>query len=178
MAEVPEHLFDGAAAVLLHREQAAEHAKGLLGEAPPLRRHRVRPPPLPTDELLVERVRGQSLLPREVTGQHAEQQHTEGPDVSAVVHAEALVAGHIAELRSCVGDGAAHLEGKPNRLQSLEETSEYKTYKTQTLLTLFTGEPARRVMPKSDSLTLRHSRSKMRMFSGLMSRWTSFLQCR
>ena len=117
MAEVAEHLLDRAAAVLLHGEQPAEHAEGLLGEAPPLRRHRVRPPPLPADELLVEGVGGQRLLPGEVAGQHAEEQHAECPDVSAVVHAEALVAGHIAEFRGRVGDGTTHLEDKVSRLK-------------------------------------------------------------
>ena len=124
MAEVPEDLLDGAAAVLLHGEQPTEHAEGLLGEAPPLGWHRVRPSPLPADELLVEGVRGQRLFPGEVAGKHTEQQHTEGPDVGAVVHAETLVAGHVAELRRCVGDGAAHLRGGGRKLHRSAPWSE------------------------------------------------------
>lgn len=124
MAEVAEDLFDGAAAVLFHGQQAAEHAQGLLGETPPLGRHRVRPPPLPTDELLVEGVRGQGLLPGEVAGQHTEEQHTKGPDVGAVVHAEALVAGHVAELRGRVGDGATHLKGEIQQVKTMSKTRE------------------------------------------------------
>lgn len=177
MAEVPEDFLDGAAAILFHREQPTEHAEGLLSEAPPLGWHRVRPSPLPAGELLVEGVGGQRLLPGKVAGKHTEQQHTEGPDVSAVVHAETLVTGHVAELRGRVGDGATHLQGKLNRSTPWSKKDSVSGHR-QMLLTLFTGEPARRVMPKSDSLTLRHSRSKMRMFSGLMSLWTSFLQCR
>lgn len=115
MAEVSEHLFDGAAAVLLHGQQPAEHAEGLFSEAPPLGRHGGRPPPLPADELLVEGVRGQRLLPREISSQHAEEQNAKGPDISAVVHAETLVARHVAELWGGVGDGTAHLEGRQNR---------------------------------------------------------------
>lgn len=118
MAEIPKHLFDGAAAVLLHGEQPAEHAQGLLGEAPPLGWHRVRPPPLPADKLLVEGVGRQRLLPGEVASQHAEEQHTKGPHVSTVVHTETLMAGNVAEFWGRVGDGAAHLEGKLNRLSS------------------------------------------------------------
>lgn len=110
MAEVAEDLFDGTAAVLLHGQQPAEHTEGLLGEASPLRGHRVCPPFLPADEFLVEGVRRQCLLPGEVARQHAEEQHTEGPDVGAIVHAEALVARHVAEFWGSVRNGAAHLE--------------------------------------------------------------------
>lgn len=115
MAEVPEDLFDGAATVLFNGEQPAEHAEGLLSETPPLGWHGVRPPPLPANELLVEGVRGQCLLPGEVASQHAEEQHTEGPDISAVVHTEALMAGHITKLWGRVGDGATHLKDKLNK---------------------------------------------------------------
>lgn len=111
VAEVAKDLFDGAAAVLIHGQQPAEHAKGLLGEASPLGWHRGRPPPLPANELLVEGIRWQRLLPGEVARQHAEEQHAKGPDIGAVVHTETLVAGHIAELWGRVGDGATHLEG-------------------------------------------------------------------
>lgn len=114
MAEVAKDLFDRAAAVLLHRQQAAEHTEGLLGEASPLRGHRVCPPFLPADKLLVEGVRWQCLLPGEVACQHAEEQHTKGPDIGAIVHTEALMARHIAEFWSCIRDGATYLEENSN----------------------------------------------------------------
>lgn len=115
VAEIPEYLLNGAAAVLLHREQAAEHSQCLLGETPPLRWHRVCPPPLPVDELLIERIGGKRLLPREIASQHAEEQYTKGPDIGAVVHTETLLAGGIAKLWGRVGNGATHLGRKANR---------------------------------------------------------------
>lgn len=103
-----KHLFDGTAAFLLQGQKLSEHPQGFVREAAPLRRYRTCPPPLPAHKLFVEGVGGHGLLPGEVSGEHAEEQDAEGPHVRAVVHAEALVFGRVAELGGRVGDGSAH----------------------------------------------------------------------
>lgn len=106
-----------AAVVMLHWQQAAEHAHCLLCEVPPLRWHAVGSPPLPVDKLLVEGVCGQCLLPGEVSCQYAEEQHAKGPYVGAVIHTEALVVRHITKLWGRRGDSAIHLKDKESGLK-------------------------------------------------------------
>ncbi len=108
VAKMHKYLLDGAAALLLQSQELSEHAQGFVRESAPLWRHRAGPPPLPAHKLLVESVGGHGLLPGEVPRQHAEEQHSEGPHVCAVIHAEALVLGRVTELGRRVRDGAAH----------------------------------------------------------------------
>ncbi len=98
VVEVAEDLFDRASVVLLDGQKAAEHAERLVSETAPLWRHRAGSPPpmLPAHKLFVEGISRECFFPGEIPSEHAEQKHTEGPHVSAVVYTQALLPAGVA----------------------------------------------------------------------------------
>ena len=102
-------LADLAPPLVLDVERLAEELHGAGREAAPLGRQLGGLAPLPEHELLEVHVADVGVLPGEVAGQHAEEQHGQGPHVGRGADQNVLVAHGLAHLGRRVRDAAVGL---------------------------------------------------------------------